>query len=74
MRIVFWRRRERTDQRWDEGVGSGGGQLGSSARERRSLTIANLARVLHLPRGRGRKLRMTEVAAGGAARFGGGGP
>jgi hypothetical protein len=36
----FWRRRVRTDQRWDEGIGAGGGQLGSSAcRARRSLAF-----------------------------------
>jgi hypothetical protein len=40
----FWRRRvRRTYQRWDEGVGTGGGQLGSSARARRSLAVASLA-------------------------------
>jgi hypothetical protein len=33
----FWRRRVRTDQRWDAGVGAGGGQPGSIARARRSL-------------------------------------
>jgi hypothetical protein len=37
----FWRRRVRTDQQWDEGVGIGGGQLGSSARARRSLVVAS---------------------------------
>jgi hypothetical protein len=36
----FWRRRVRTDHRWDEGVGAGGGQLGSIARARRSLAVA----------------------------------
>jgi hypothetical protein len=41
MRNVFWRRRVRTDRRWDEGVGAGGGQLGSSARARRSLEVAS---------------------------------
>jgi hypothetical protein len=35
----FWRRKVRTDQRWDEGVEAGGGQLGSSARARRSLAV-----------------------------------
>jgi hypothetical protein len=39
----FWRRRVRTDHRWDEGVGAGGGQLGNSARARRSLVVGNLA-------------------------------
>jgi hypothetical protein len=29
-----------TDQRWDEGVGVGGGELESSARARRSLADA----------------------------------
>jgi hypothetical protein len=29
------------DKRWDEGVGAGGGQLGSSARARRSLAVAS---------------------------------
>jgi hypothetical protein len=29
------------DQRWDEGVGAGGGQLGRSARTRRSLAVAS---------------------------------
>jgi putative hemolysin len=33
----------RTDQRWDEGVGDGGGQPGSSARARRSQAAANPA-------------------------------
>jgi hypothetical protein len=64
MWIVFWRRRVQTDQRWDEGVGTGGGQLRSSARARRSLAAATLARVLSLPWGRGLKLRMTEVGRG----------
>jgi hypothetical protein len=41
--MVFWRRRVRTDQRWDEGVGAGGGQLGSNARARRSLAVTNTA-------------------------------
>jgi hypothetical protein len=36
----FWRRRARTDQRWDKGVGSNGGQRGSNARARRSLAVA----------------------------------
>jgi hypothetical protein len=57
----FWRRRVRTDQRWDEGVGAGGGHMGSSARARRSLAVANHARLLSLSRGRGLKLRRTEV-------------
>jgi hypothetical protein len=39
LRNVFWRRRVRTDQRWYEGVGANGGQLGSSARARRSLAV-----------------------------------
>jgi hypothetical protein len=29
------------DKRWDEGVGIRGGQLGSNARARRSLAVAN---------------------------------
>jgi hypothetical protein len=57
----FWRRRVRTDRRRDEGVGAGGGQLGSSARARRSLAVANPARALGLPWGRGMMLRRTEV-------------
>jgi hypothetical protein len=57
----FLRGRVRTDQRLDEGVGAGGGQLGSSARARRSLAAANPARVFSLPCGRGLKLRRTEV-------------
>jgi hypothetical protein len=60
----FGRRRVRTDERWDEGVGAGGGQLGSSARARRSLAAASHARVLSLPWGRGLKLRRTEVGRG----------
>jgi hypothetical protein len=39
---TLWRRRARTDQRWAEGVGAGGGQLGSSARARRSLAVDSL--------------------------------
>jgi hypothetical protein len=38
----FWRRRVRSAQRWDEGVGAGGGQLGSSAKARRSLAVNSL--------------------------------
>jgi hypothetical protein len=64
MRIVFWRGRVRTDQRWDEGVGSDGGELGSNARARGSLATASYARVLSQPWGRGLKLRMTEVGRG----------
>jgi hypothetical protein len=52
------------DQRWDEGVGAGGGPLGRSARARRSLAVANPTRVLCLPWGRGLKLRKTEVGRG----------
>jgi hypothetical protein len=55
----FWRGRVGTDQRWDEGVGAGGGRLGSIARARRSLAAASPARVLSLPWGRGMKLRKT---------------
>jgi hypothetical protein len=62
--LFFWRGRVRTDQRWDEGVGAGGGQLRSSARARRSQEAASPARVLSLPWGRGLKLRMTEVGRG----------
>jgi hypothetical protein len=40
--LLIWRGRVRTDQRWDEGVGAGGGQLGSNARARRSLDVASL--------------------------------
>jgi hypothetical protein len=58
---VYWRRRVRTDRRRDEGVGAGGGQLGSSARARRSLGVASPARALSLPWGRGLMLHMTEV-------------
>jgi hypothetical protein len=61
---LFWRGRVRTDQRWDEGVGAGGGQLGSSARARRSLATANHTRVFSLPLGRGLKLCRTEVGRG----------
>jgi hypothetical protein len=43
--MFFRRGRVQTDQRWDEGVGAGGGQLGSSARARRSLAPASHARV-----------------------------
>jgi hypothetical protein len=39
----FWRRRVRTDQRWDECVGVGGGHLRSSAMARRSLAVASPA-------------------------------
>jgi hypothetical protein len=60
----FWRGRVRTDQRWDEGVGAGGGHLGSSARTRRSLAAASPTRVLSQPWGRGMKLRMKEVCRG----------
>ena len=62
--VVFWRGRVRTDQRWDEGVGAGGGELGSNARARRSLAAASHARALSLPWGRGMKLRKTEVGRG----------
>jgi hypothetical protein len=31
----------RTDQRWDEGFGDGGGHLGSTVMARRSLVVAN---------------------------------
>ena len=48
-RLFFWRGRVRTDQRWDEGVGDGGGQLGNSARARRSLAAASHAIALSLP-------------------------
>jgi hypothetical protein len=58
---IFWRKRVRTDRRRDEGVGAGGGQLGSSAGAWRSLAVANPARVLSLPWGRGLMLRKTEV-------------
>jgi hypothetical protein len=60
----FWRGRVRTDQRWDESVGVGGGQPGSRARARHSLATASPARVLSLPWGRGLKLRRTEVGRG----------
>jgi hypothetical protein len=40
LRNIFWRRRVRADQRWDEGVGAGGTQPGRSARARRSLAVA----------------------------------
>jgi hypothetical protein len=53
-----------TDQRWDEGVGAGGGLQGSSAGARRSLAATSHARVLSLPWGRGMKLRRTEVGRG----------
>jgi hypothetical protein len=36
----FWRGRVQTDKRWDESVGACGGQLGSSAKARRSLAVA----------------------------------
>jgi hypothetical protein len=61
---LFFGGRVRTDQLWDEGVGAGGGQLGSNARARRSLAVASRARLLSLPWGRGIKLRMTEVGRG----------
>jgi hypothetical protein len=61
LRNVFWRRRVRTDRRRDEGVGVGGGQLGSSARAWRSPAVASPARALGLPWGRGMMLRMTDV-------------
>jgi hypothetical protein len=32
-------RRARTDQRWDEGVGAGGGKPGSNARVLRALDV-----------------------------------
>jgi hypothetical protein len=63
---IFWRR-VRTDQRRDEGVRAGGGQLGSSARARRSLAAASPARALGLPWGRDLMLRRTEVRHGLAA-------
>jgi hypothetical protein len=37
----IWRRKVHTDQRWDEGVGAGGGQPGSSSRVWRSLSADN---------------------------------
>jgi hypothetical protein len=61
LRNVFWRKRVRTDRRRDEGVGAGGGRMGSSAWAWRSLAIASHARVLSLPWGRGLMLRTTEV-------------
>jgi hypothetical protein len=42
LRNVFWQRRVRTNHRWNEGVGAGGGHLGSNARARRSLAFAIL--------------------------------
>jgi hypothetical protein len=39
----FRRRRVRTDQWWDEGVGACGGHVRSGARARSSLAVANLA-------------------------------
>jgi hypothetical protein len=44
MRNIFWRKRLRTDQRWDEGVRAGGGQPGSTARARHSLVIVSHVR------------------------------
>jgi hypothetical protein len=58
--VFFWRRRVRTDQRRDEGVETGGGQMGSNARARRSLAVASPARALGFPLGRGLMLRMAE--------------
>jgi hypothetical protein len=75
LRNIFWRKRVRTDRRRDEGVGAGGGQLGSSARARRSLAVASRARAIGLLWGRGLMLRMTEVGrTRRSARSGGGGP
>jgi hypothetical protein len=65
LRHIFGRRRVRTDRRRDEGVGAGGGQLGSSARARRSLAVASPATALSFPRGRGLMLRRTEVGRSG---------
>jgi hypothetical protein len=39
-KYTFWRKRVRTGQRWDAGVGVGSGLPGSSAKARRSLAIA----------------------------------
>jgi hypothetical protein len=58
---VFWRRRVRTDQRLDEGVGTGGGQLGSNARARRSLLVASSASFKHVL---GARLEATQDGGG----------
>jgi hypothetical protein len=39
--MFFRRRRVRTAQWWDEGIGASGGHMGSNARARRSLAIDN---------------------------------
>jgi hypothetical protein len=55
------RRGVRTDRQRDEGVGAGGGHLGSSVGAWRSLAFASPARVLSLPLGQGLMLRRTVV-------------
>jgi hypothetical protein len=74
MRNVLWRRRLRTDQRWDEGVGDGGGHLGSSTVVWSSLASDSPVS-LCLPRGETEDhARWRTVTAGEATRADGGGP
>jgi hypothetical protein len=63
----------RTNQRWDAGVGAGGGNPGRIARVWPSLDINMLVDVEPAERGQHDTIRRI-VATGGAARFGNGGP
>jgi hypothetical protein len=67
-------RRLRTSQRWDAGVGVGGGQPGSIARVWRSLDVDKHDDVEPGKWGSTTQATMRTVATGGAARFGGGVP
>jgi hypothetical protein len=73
--ILFWRKRVRTDQRWDAGIGVGIRQPGRTAKAKRSLVIAKPRefRVSHGGEAR-RYAGRRRVAAGGATQSGGGGP
>jgi hypothetical protein len=61
-------RRVRPDQRWEAGVGAGGGQPGSGARRGRSLAVDQPYASRTFPRGEARQgTGRWPVADGGAA-------